>query len=518
MKILTADEIKNLNLAESHAALITYASLTQQMAGRLGILENGYQSLIARMEQDKQQMLFAKQVIQGLNRERFGVSSEQRPGTSCEIQEVKPEPAAPKKRERSGPTPQPRLPVQVVQHELPEGEQICDACGKQLRPWKGQFEESERIQVIPARFVLEKHQRQKYGCSCGCCIKTAPGPQRLKEGGRYSPEFAVEVGISKYEHHVPLERQVKIMKQQGLEIESQTLFSQIDTIAWYLKPVYGEIGRRVREAPFADADETPWENLGTSAGRSFYLWGARSSDAVFFQIADSRSSKVASDLLQGFCGILMCDGFSGYKPLESESLTLAHCWSHVRRKFIASENAYPKESKEMVSLIGELYGCERSLKDRNATSSEILSTRQQHSRVIVDRIYAKLWELKQHLPQSSLGKAVDYTLKLWRGLTVFIDYPQVSLDNNAMEREIRGPVTGRKNHLGSKNLKTAEVAAVWYSVISSCRSNKIDPKIYIQTTLTEILTGKKPKPPWEYTVDSVLSEPSPILAAAATTQ
>jgi hypothetical protein len=122
------------------------------------------------------------------------------------------------------------------------------------------------------------------------------------------------------------------MAQQGLQIESQTLFSQIDTIAWYLKKsIYEKIGERVRNAPFADADETPWENLGTGAKRSFYLWGVRSKDAVFFQIADSRSSKVAADLLQGFEGILMCDGFRGYNPVSSDTLILAHCWCLPRR-------------------------------------------------------------------------------------------------------------------------------------------------------------------------------------------
>jgi transposase len=163
----------------------------------------------------------------------------------------------------------------------------------------------------------------------------------------------------------------------------------------------------------------------------------------------------------------------------------------------------------MIGLIGELYDVERELKKKGASFTEILTIRQTHSQSILDKIYTKLWELKQHLPKSSLGKAVDYTLKLWRGLTVFVEYPQVPLDNNAMEREIRGPVTGRKNHLGSKNLKTAEVASVWYSVIATCRANGIDPKIYLQTTIHEILTGKTPKLPWEY-------EMAPVAASICT--
>lgn len=48
-----------------------------------------------------------------------------------------------------------------------------------------------------------------------------------------------------------------------------------------------------------------------------------------------------------------------------------------------------------------------------------------------------------------MGKALNYMLKLWPGLTVFLDNPEVPLDNNAAERALRGVVVGRKNHYGS---------------------------------------------------------------------
>lgn len=502
MKVLSAQEIKNLDLPGLQEIAITYAGLLAQAGSRLDSLEKGYQLLLGKLEQDQQQMLFAKQVIANLQHDRFGQSSERRPSGNGV-----PSPAAKKKREQWGPTEQPRLPIQEVMHDLRESERVCDACGEPLTEWAGQFEESERIQVVPVRFVLEKHQRKKYRCSCGSCIKTAPGPLRLKEGGRYSPEFGVEVGLGKYEHHVPLERQVKIMKQQGLLVESQTLFAQTDTIAWYLKkPVYEKIAERVRSSAFASADETPWENLGKDAKKQFYLWGARSKDAVFFQIADSRSSSAAEVLLKGFTGALMCDGFRGYNPIASDEVILAHCWSHARRKFISAELAYPSEAQTMIALIGSLYEIERELKEEGASLERIQAVREERSKVVLEKIYEKLWELKTHLPKSSLGKAVEYTLKLWRGLNVFTTYPQVPLDNNAMEREIRGPVTGRKNHMGSKNLKTAEVASVWYSVIATCKTCGVDPKEYVNETLRAILEKREILLPWEWPTGRRASE------------
>lgn len=503
MKLLTSEEIAQLDLESARGALLDYAHLAKNMGEQLEALEKGYRTILGRVESDKQQHMFAQEVLKNLQRSLYGKSSEKRPtNLNPPLQPPKPK----KKRERSGPTAQPRLPIQEITHQLPEEERICDRaeCRATLNEWPGQFEESERIEVVPPKFILAVHKRQKYRCECGECIKTARGPVQLKEGSRYSPEFGVEAGINKYEHHLPLERQVKMMKQSGLVVESQTLFKQVDTIAWYLKSnVYEKIAARVRGSSVAAADETPWENLAKDAKRGFYLWGAESKDAVFFQIADSRNSGVAADLLQGFNGILMCDGFRGYNPIASDSLVLAHCWSHVRRKFVASENVFPEEAAAMIGIIGKLYDIERDLKKNGASLEDVKAARNELSRPVTKEIYQKLWDLKMHLPQSSIGKAVDYTLKLWRGLTVFLDYAPVPLDNNGMEREIRGPVTGRKNHHGSHSLKTAEVAAVWYSVIHSCKLNGVDAKEYVNAALRAILKSEPVLMPCEWPAAAV---------------
>jgi transposase len=51
-------------------------------------------------------------------------------------------------------------------------------------------------------------------------VVTAPGPEKLIPGGRYTVEFAVEVAVGKYTDHLPLERQVRMMAREGLEVDS----------------------------------------------------------------------------------------------------------------------------------------------------------------------------------------------------------------------------------------------------------------------------------------------------------
>jgi hypothetical protein len=83
------------------------------------------------------------------------------------------------------------------------------------------------------------------------------------------------------------------------------------------------------------------------------------------------------------------------------------------------------------------------------------------------------------LKRSKLGKAITYMLKLWKGLTLFLDDPRIPLDNNAAERALRGVVVGRKNHYGSKSKRGTEVAAIFYTLFETAKLSGVDPCAYI---------------------------------------
>ena len=130
-----------------------------------------------------------------------------------------------KPRDRSGPTPQPKLPLVPQVYELDEADRACPKCGQTLTPIEGQFETSEMIDVIEVSYRVVQVQQQKYNCGCGGCVETALGPERAIRGGRYSLPFAVKVAVDKYLDHLPLARQVRILSRHGVEVTSQTLWS-----------------------------------------------------------------------------------------------------------------------------------------------------------------------------------------------------------------------------------------------------------------------------------------------------
>ncbi len=157
------------------------------------------------------------------------------------------------KKKGHGPREQPHLPVVDKVIELAETEKKCSVCDGEMA---GQYEESEVVTVVKRSFVIERHLRKKYRCRCNANVVTAPAATKLQPGGRYSVEFATEVAISKYLDHMPLERQVRMMRREGLDIDSQTLWDQLNVLARHLNPVYDALGEKVLESPVIHADET----------------------------------------------------------------------------------------------------------------------------------------------------------------------------------------------------------------------------------------------------------------------
>ncbi len=196
----------------------------------------------------------AQELLAQRERALFGRSSEKRPAPEGEAGETALEP--PKPNTGHGPKAQPLLPVVEEVHDLPEDGRACPVCGGMLRPLGDEAEESEEITVVERRFVVVKHRRLKYRCTCNACVVTAPGPVKLIPGGRYSVDFAVEVAASKYLDHLPLERQARIMAREGLDATSQTLWDQIEALARHLRPTLHAIRASVLSEPLVHADET----------------------------------------------------------------------------------------------------------------------------------------------------------------------------------------------------------------------------------------------------------------------
>lgn len=483
----------------------------------------------------KQQILLAEEIrllnekIGQMNQEKFSPSQSERRGRR---EGVPPRPPRePKEKTGHGPTPQPQLPIVPKLHPLDEADKICPHCGFALRTMNGQLEESQEITLIERHYQITLHQREK--CSCGACghIETALGPDKLIPGGRYSIEFAASVAVDKYSEHLPLARQATRMARQGLIVDRQTLWDQLQALSVWLLPVYQMLKKHVLAQPLVYADETTWRLMGTGATRKWWVWEVGTEDAAYVELFPSRGTDAASIVLEGYDGIVMADGLSTYKALEKlrdysggeqitlegeaalerakiPNFTLVICWMHARRPLVKAEKNYPAAT-EPLDLIAELYAIEAEAEARSRVGAP--TREQQRAALLAARrelraersagVIAQIqeWRDRQRvLPGSQLEKGVSFLTNQWVGLTRFLDDPQIPLDNGLVERDMRSPAQGRKNHQGSRSPARAQVSGLFYSLILSCRRVGVHPEAYLIDSARRAIRKEPPRLPHEF--------------------
>jgi transposase len=414
-------------------------------------------------------------------------SSQTEAGADLPSQAEPPATTAGPPRRGHGPREQSALPVVLVDRCY-ETSPPCPACQGEMDVWKGQTEDSEQITVRETTFRLEIVRRQKYRCRCNGAVVTAPGPPKLIPGGRYSLDFAVHSAVQKFCDHLPLERQSRMAARQGLQVTSQTLWDQQAALAGHLEPTWGALWDRALAEDVLHVDETSWRMMDPTLGSKWTLFGATSPDLAVYQLVGSKSAKQAREILSGFRGTLVVDGYAVY-PIVAEmekTIRIAHCWAHADRKFSDATDP-PAAVARVRSLIHRLYEIERDVPGPFPGTPESQALRhrlrQEKSRPVLEELRAFAFD-QGGLRRSAFGKALRYLLKHWDGLTVFVEEPRVPLDNNAAERALRGPVVGRKNFYGNRSKRGARVAAILYSLIETAKLQGLDPAQYLRTAAT----------------------------------
>jgi transposase len=210
---------------------------------------------------------------------------------------------------------------------------------------------------VPAKVRVIVTRRPKYACrTCEkigadevAGIIQAPAPARLVEGGLPTEAFVADVVVSKYADHLPLYRQSQILARQGVRIERSTLAQWVGAASAELQPLYDHLRGQLKASPKLFCDETrcPVLDPGRGKTKTGYLWaiarddrpwGSSDPPAVVYAYAPGRGGVHAVKLLDGFTGVLQVDAYAGYNALADPArpggpVTLAYCWSHLRRKF-----------------------------------------------------------------------------------------------------------------------------------------------------------------------------------------
>jgi len=378
---------------------------------------------------------------------------------------------------------------------------------------------SERLDIVPAQFRVLVTRRPKYACrSCEAGIVQAPANPRLIEGGMPTEATIASVIVSKYADHLPLYRQSQIYARQGVDIDRSTLAFWIGKAAHELKPVHDALLAQLKVSSKLFMDETPAPVLDPGRGKTKkgYFWALARDDrawngpkppGVAFTYAPGRSGKYASEILQGFGGILQVDGYAGYNRVldlrDNQPIQLAYCWAHARRKlYDLTHNNVAPIAEDGLKQIAALYRIEAQA--RGASAQVRLALRQQKSTPKITAF--KIWldqARSQVSAKSPTGEALKYIAKYWEGLILFLDDGRIEMDSNAVERTIRPIALQRKNVLFAGHDAGTQNWAMLASLIETCKLNQVEPHAYLTGVLSAIVNGHKQKEinqllPWNF--------------------
>ncbi len=378
---------------------------------------------------------------------------------------------------------------------------------------------SERLDIVPAQFRVLVTRRPKYACrSCEAGVVQAPAKPRLIEGGMPTEATVASVIVSKYADHLPLYRQSQIYARQGVDIDRSTLASWVGKAAYELRPVHDALLAHLKTSSKLFMDETPAPVLDPGRGKTKkgYFWALARDDrgwngpeppGVAFTYAPGRSGKYASEILQGFAGVLQVDGYAGYNRVldlrDNAPIQLAYCWAHARRKLfdLTHHNVAPI-AEEGLKQIAALYRIEAQARGISAEDRRALCQAKSAPKILD----FKTWldhARTQVSSKSPTGDALKYIAKYWDGLILFLTDGRIEMDSNAVERTIRPIALQRKNALFAGHDAGAQNWAMIASLIETCKLNNVEPHSYITGVITAIVNGHKQKNidqllPWNF--------------------
>lgn len=351
-----------------------------------------------------------------------------------------------------------------------------------------------RLAQRPGSYVVLKYIRPVIKLKSDGALVCAPAPASVLGKSLADVSLLALMAIDKFAYHLPLYRQHQRMEAAGVHLARSTLTGLLQRAAELLVPIYEAQFLSVLQSPVIAMDETPIRAgvEGSGKMKKGYFWpiyGDRGE--VVFPFAESRSERVIREFLGGFGGVLLTDGYVAYERYVGQVNGIVHalCWSHARRKFLKAEEIEPELTKSALEQIRTLYAEEARIGSKLIEASKRLELRALHSKPIVDRFFEWLKgtiEERVLLPKNPFTEAAHYALSREKGLRVFLEYPDVPIDTNHLEREIRPLALGRKNWLFCWTELGAHHVGVFNSLLATCRMQGLDPYGYLVDVLQRV--------------------------------
>jgi transposase len=438
------------------------------------------------------------------------------PNASDTEKETTPTSVAPTKTERRRAVRVLRsLPRVIDEIDVPGAQKICPCCGETMNPFG--HETSQQLHYVPARLEVHETRRLKYSCThCHAAVVRAPMPVLPPiPKSMASASLLAYLIVSKFADGLPLYRMAGRLARLGIEL-SHTLMSEwLMQCAELLEDVHRRMIGKVLDCGHIYTDDTtlPLQNDDPARRKTFEakLWvyakdNRHGPPLIVYEFSKSRSRDAPLSFLANYRGFLQADAYPGYDPLFLDGkITEVACNVHARRKFVEAADLLktPGRPHEALAFYKKMFRIERQIKD--LSDEERLRERQAKTVPLLTQFKAWLDNaVHSVLPKDTFGIAVNYALKHWDALTNFTRAGHLEASNNYAERCVRTVAVGRKAFLFVGSERAGHAAAIYYSLVESCKANKVNPLTYLTYVLTHARNKSVTLPtPDEFTASNI---------------
>jgi transposase len=395
-----------------------------------------------------------------------------------------------------------------IEHDLAPEQKICTKCAVPHPLTRIGQEVRECYRFEPPKISVEQHIRPTYVCEeLHEAPITAPAPPVILPKSMASPSLLAHVIKSKFDLGLPIYRVSQDLSRYRMNLGPGTLGTWVNTVGGEkVVPLINLMGEELLAAAFMHIDETPLQVLRSNkaVGADHYIvvraGGPPGRRIILYDYIASRTTAALKQLFAGpegaYQGKFISDGLERYDDIATE-LKLLHfgCLQHCRTMFFKARKVSQLPSSRtlanaaMVDYIRPVYQVEeriQALREEYAARGEVLpleavqALRQEKSKPILEKFKAWVDDLLPGTPpNSALGKALGYTSRQWPKLVRHLDHPEMPIDNNYVERQIKSYATGRKAWLFAYDATGAQASANLYSLVMTCRANEVEPYAYL---------------------------------------
>ncbi len=367
----------------------------------------------------------------------------------------------------------------------------CDICGNEKKIIGEEV--TEKLGYEPAKFYVIEEARIKRACEdCEEGVTIAQKPPEAIPKCLADPSLLAQILTSKYADHLPLYRQERIYKRDGVDLARSTMCGWIAACARVFTPVVDFMIEQVLQSLVIHTDDTAVpvldKQLGaTRRGRLWVYIGDTDHRHVVFDYTPTRERDGPADFLDEFSGYLQADAYAGYDGIYATGrVKEVACWAHGRRKFFDLLERNPAGPRfTALNFIRQLYQIESH--SRSLDNEQRRQFRQKHALPVLGAF--KMW-LDQRLelirPKSPEAQAIGYVMRQWEALKRYTEHGALNIDNNLAERTLRPVAIGRKNWLFAGSDEGARRAAVIFSLVASCRLHGVNPYAYFRFLLEQL--------------------------------